>query len=57
MKMGVGQNDIQSQSIYFIAEISINHNGIFGPVIKLIDLALYAVVNSVWFQVRHIDHI
>ncbi|MCV0411929.1 N-acetylneuraminate synthase family protein [Nitrosarchaeum sp.] len=42
---------------YIIAEIGINHNGDLELAKKLIDAAVYAGVNAVKFQKRHLDNI
>ena len=44
-------------SIFFIAEIGINHNGDIDICKKLIDVAVTAGCNAVKFQKRDIDQV
>jgi len=46
---------VEGQSIYFIAEIGINHNGSLSEAQQLIDIAVKCGFDTVKFQKRMVD--
>ena len=46
-----------NSGIYFIAEIGINHNGIFDLAVDMIDKSKEAGASAVKFQKRNTDHL
>ena len=50
-------NISENDKVFIIAEIGMNHNGIYGNAIKLIDEAYDAGVDCVKFQMRNLDEL
>ena len=53
----IGSDEINSKTVYIIAEIGNNHNGCFNRAIEMIDLAVEAGANAVKFQMRNLDEV